>query len=107
MEHAKNIETEAVSRPQSDPAAPFDRAQAIRRSLRCFVFGLIGAIPFLGLSMSWLGFCIGRGISAAPGERVRFSLLNGAWLCGLALIDLDAFAVTVDTAFAAGLFFRA
>ena len=107
MEHAKNIESEAVSRPQSDPAAPFDRAQAIRRSLRCFVFGLIGAIPFLGLSMSWLAFRIGREISAATGERVRFSLLNGAWLCGLALIDVYAFAVSIAAAVAVGLLFLA
>lgn len=34
-----------------------DRIQAINRSLRCFVFGLLALIPFLGLAMgpiAWL-----------------------------------------------------
>lgn len=107
MEHANPIDVEAALRPRSDEAAPFDRAQVIRRSLRCFIFGLFGAIPFFGLSLSWLVFRIGREIQTATGERVSFSLINSAWICGLILIDVYAFAVGLAAAVAIALIFLA
>ena len=53
------------------PLPPIDRVRLIRRSIRCFIFGLVGAIPCLGLGMVWLAFKLYRDIAAETGERAQ------------------------------------
>jgi hypothetical protein len=50
---------------------PIDRVRLIRRSIRCFLFGLVGAIPCVGLGMAWLAFKLHRDIAIETGEKVQ------------------------------------
>jgi hypothetical protein len=50
---------------------PVDRVRLIRRSTRCFLFGLVGAIPCFGLGMAWLAFKLYLDIAAETGEIVQ------------------------------------
>lgn len=56
---------------ESPPRAPVDRVRLIRRSIRCFLFGLVGAIPCAGLGMVWLAFKLYRDIAAETREPVK------------------------------------
>jgi hypothetical protein len=58
------------------PLAPADRVRVINRSVRCFVFGVIGAVPCFGLSMAWLAFKLYREVAAETGERVNLVPLH-------------------------------
>jgi hypothetical protein len=49
---------------------PSDRVRVINRSGRCFIFGVVGTMPCLGLGMVWLAFRLFRDIAAETGERV-------------------------------------
>jgi hypothetical protein len=53
------------------PRPPIDRVRLIRRSTRCFLFGLVGAIPCFGLGTAWLAFKLYRDIAAETGEPVQ------------------------------------
>lgn len=55
----------------SPPLPPADKVRVIRRSVRCFLFGLIGAVPCFGLGMVWLAFRLYRDLAAETGERVK------------------------------------
>jgi hypothetical protein len=54
----------------SPPLPPPDKVRVINRSVRCFIFGLIGAVPCFGLGMVWLAFKLYRDIAAETGEAV-------------------------------------
>lgn len=56
---------------QPPPPLPPDRIRLIRRSVRCFLFGLVGAIPCVGLGMVWLAIKLYRDIAAETGEKVK------------------------------------
>jgi hypothetical protein len=58
------------SSPPSPAPAPVDRVRMIRRSTRCFVFGIFGAIPFFGLSLAWLAFRLQRQLARDTGDRI-------------------------------------
>lgn len=67
---------------------PADRVRVINRSVRCFVFGVIGAIPCFGLSMAWLAFKLYRQVAEETGERANLVPLH---TCTVALIVAAAF----------------
>jgi len=65
----------------------------IRRSIRCLVFGLIGAVPFLGVAMAWLALGLHRQVLLETGERWRPGFLLRLWLVGLLSVPvLDRWA---------------
>src|SRR2546427_29283 len=80
---------------------PVDRVRVIRRSMRCFVFGLIGAIPLLGLSMAWLAFRLQRQVANATGEQIRFAPLHLSLGIGLILLLAAALVESVGAVLAA------
>jgi hypothetical protein len=55
----------------SPPLPPPDKVRVINRSVRCFLFGLVGAVPCFGLGMVWLAFKLYRDIAAETGEQVK------------------------------------
>jgi hypothetical protein len=64
---------------------PIDRVRLIRRSTRCFLFGLAGAIPCFGLGTAWLSFKLYRDIAAETGEPVQLyplfiTSVSGLWV---------------------------
>lgn len=62
---------------------PPDRVRLIRRSIRCFLFGLVGAIPCVGLGMVWLAIKLYRDIAAETGEKVQLYPLYVTSISGL------------------------
>ncbi|HEY3864400.1 MAG TPA: hypothetical protein VGO59_21210 [Verrucomicrobiae bacterium] len=64
---------------------PPDRVRMIRRSMRCFAFGLVGAIPCFGLGMGWLAFKLYRDIAAETGESIKLYPLFLTSISGLVL----------------------
>jgi hypothetical protein len=91
--------------PSGLPTLPPDRAQIIRRSLRCFIFGLIGVLPLFGLAAAGLALQLGRKIAEETGERWSFKAVSGCWICGLILINLYSFAVDNFAAVAVAVIF--
>jgi hypothetical protein len=71
-----------------NPPTPVDRVRVINRSVRCFVFGVIGAIPCFGLSMAWLAFKLYREVAEETGERVNLLPFQ---VCSVSLILAAAF----------------
>jgi hypothetical protein len=53
------------------PLPPADPVRVINRSVRCFIFGLVGAVPCFGLGMVWLTFKLYRAIAAETGESAK------------------------------------
>jgi hypothetical protein len=70
------------------PLVPADRVRVINRSIRCFIFGVIGAIPCFGLSMAWLAFKLYRETAEETGERVNLFPLH---FCSVSIIVAAAF----------------
>ena len=68
---------------QPPPLPPIDQVRLIRRSVRCFIFGLVGAIPCFGLGMAWLAFKLYRDIAAETGEPVKLYPLFLTSISGL------------------------
>ena len=52
--------TRVLPTPGLPAPVSVDRVRLIRRSIRCFVFGLMGAVPLLGLGMACLALLLGR-----------------------------------------------
>jgi hypothetical protein len=67
------------------PLAPADRVRVIHRSVRCFLFGLVGVVPCFGMGMVWLVFKLYRDIAAETGEEVTLFPLHLTSLAGLAV----------------------
>jgi hypothetical protein len=53
------------------PLPPPDRVSIINRSVRCFIFGVVGVFPCVGLGMVVLVFRLYRDIAAETGEPVK------------------------------------
>ena len=49
--------------------APMNKIQAINRSLRCFVFGLLALIPVLGLAMGVIAWMHGHAVMRGRGNQ--------------------------------------
>ncbi len=69
----------------SPPPPPPDKVRVINRSVRCFIFGLVGAVPCFGLGMVVLAFKLYRDIACETGERIRLfplylTSLAGVWI---------------------------
>jgi len=73
------------------PQPPADPVRVINRSVRCFIFGLVGAVPCFGLGMVWLAFKLFRDVAAETGEPVKLyplylTSVSGVWVaaaCGV------------------------
>jgi hypothetical protein len=57
-----------------------DRVGMIRRSMRCFVFGLIGAVPLFGLGMACLALRLWRQLAEETGEPARLAWGNTSFI---------------------------
>ena len=68
---------------QPPPLPPIDRVRVINRSARCFIFGVVGAIPCFGLGMVWLAFKLFRDVADETGERVKLYPLYLTSLVGV------------------------
>jgi len=64
---------------------PPDLVRVINRSIRCFLFGLVGVIPCFGSGMMWLAFKLHRDIAAETGEKVTLLPLHLTSVAGVAL----------------------
>jgi len=53
-----------------------DRVRMIRRSMRCFVFGLMGVIPLLGLGPACLALLLRRELAEETGESSQLTVAN-------------------------------
>jgi hypothetical protein len=60
----------AASMPPA-PSPPADRVRVINRSVRCFIFGVIGVIPCFGLGTAWLAFRLFLDLAAETREPVK------------------------------------
>jgi hypothetical protein len=72
-----------------------DRVRLIRRSMRCFVYGLMGAVPLFGLGMACLTLRLRRELAEETGEAVR---LTGALWCSIAAFALAFVLLCCDQA---------
>lgn len=70
-----------------------DRVRLIRRSMRCFVFGLMGVVPLLGLGMACLALLLHRQVAQETGEPVRTA---GVYGCAVAYFVLAAVLLCLD-----------
>ncbi len=73
--------------PSPQPPAPesVDRVRLIHRSMRCFVYGLMGVVPLFGLGMACLALLLQRQVSEETGEPAG---LAGAKRCSIAALAL-------------------
>jgi hypothetical protein len=69
---------------------PMDTIQAINRSLRCFVFGLLAFIPALGLVMAVIALKHGRAVRRGRGHEWNPARRYLQW--GRALAVVGAFS---------------
>jgi hypothetical protein len=53
-----------------------DRVRIIRRSIRCFVFGWIAAVPLLGIGAAFLALRLRRQVAAETGGPARLTGVN-------------------------------
>jgi hypothetical protein len=54
--------------PGPSVPVPADRVRMIRRSTRCFVFGILGAVPLLGIGPACLALLLHRQVGEETGE---------------------------------------
>ena len=50
----------------------------IRRSMRCFVFGLLGVIPLLGIGPACLALLLRRELAEETGEPLQLTMANNS-----------------------------
>ncbi len=62
----------------SDPAA---RIRVIKESLRCFVLGLFGLVPVLGLPAAWRAIHLHGRIRRDPGAEWNPACAYARWGC--------------------------
>jgi hypothetical protein len=73
-------------KPVLPMSVPVDRVRMIRRSIRCFLFGLMGAVPLFGVGAAILALRLQRQLAEEAGEPARRSAVNGATLVACALV---------------------
>jgi hypothetical protein len=78
------------------PLPPADPVRVINRSIRCFIFGLVGAVPCFGLGMIWLTFKLYRDIAAETGEPVKLYPIYLTTVSGVAVAAVCAFCDLPD-----------
>ena len=74
--------TSLLPSPGLPAPASVDRVRLIRRSMRCFVFGLLGAVPLLGLGPACLALWIEKELAEESGEPAP---LGGAKMAAIAI----------------------
>ncbi len=72
---------------------PMDMIEAVRRSMRCFVFGLLSFIPLLGLATAALAWIHGRTVLRRRGQEWNPALPYLRW--GRVLGLVGAFSSSV------------
>lgn len=75
-----------------------DRVRMIRRSMRCFVFGIFGAIPFFGLGLAWVALKSQRQLSRETGDNIPIRL---PCLMSIACLELMIMFLRLDLEFLA------
>jgi hypothetical protein len=73
----------AVAAIEPPPLPPPDPVRVINRSVRCFIFGLVGAVPCFGIGMVWLAIKLYRDIAAETGEKIKLYPLYVTSAAGL------------------------
>ena len=72
------------------PAPPnrpsVDRVRMIRRSIRCFVFGAVGAVPLFGLGTAFLALRLQRELARESGVPARAPWMDGSSVIAFALM---------------------
>lgn len=63
-----------------------DMIRMIRRSRRCGLFGLIGAVPVIGLGLAWQALRLYSQVSAEMGEDWRPPRLYVYWIIALSFM---------------------
>jgi len=89
-QNGEMLRMKAASPRQPIPVS-VDRVRMIRRSIRCFIFGLMGAVPLFGLGAAVLALRLRRQLAEETGEppgpkemfgcTVAFSVLAAISLC--------------------------
>lgn len=69
----------------SVPAHP-DKISVIQRSMRCLVFGVIGAVPLLGVAVAMEAARLHHRVALETGERWRPERWLWAWMAELAVV---------------------
>ncbi len=71
--HSQNASTRdrSFSPSVGAPTEYVDKTRLIRRSLRCFIYGLIGAIPVVGITLAWQAIRLHRQVLRETGEACR------------------------------------
>lgn len=62
---------------EKGPGIPPDRVSIIRRSQRCFVFGLCGLVPLFGVGLAWQATVLALQVAKECGEPIRQSTKGG------------------------------
>jgi hypothetical protein len=87
--------TGLLSSPGLPAPASVDRVRLIRRSMRCFVFGLLGAVPLLGLGPACLALWIQKDLAEESGEPAPLggtemvAISIGAFIVAVVLLACD------------------
>jgi len=63
-----------------------DRVRMIRRSMRCFVFGVVGAVPLFGLGTAFLALRLQRELARETGVPARAAWMDGSSVIAFALM---------------------
>jgi hypothetical protein len=64
---------------------PPDRIRVIRQSLRCLVFGAIGAIPIIGIVLAVLALRLFHRVTVETGEKLGPVEMNWSEICAFAM----------------------
>jgi hypothetical protein len=75
--------TPVLPAPELLPPVSVDRVRLIRRSMRCFAFGLMGAVPLFGLGPACLALRLQQQLAEETGETPP---LAGAEMVALAVV---------------------
>jgi hypothetical protein len=91
--------------PTPLPAKSVDMIRVIRRSVRCFLFGLLGVIPLIGHGLAWQSLHLCDEVLSEMGDNWHRPPLWAYWVVGLgAMIILDYFFGLIGWSSAFGIF---
>ncbi len=89
--------------PLKPPPAPVDRVRVINRSMRCFIFGIVGIVPWFGIGMACLAFKLFLEVAEETGEAVKVYPLFITTVSGLAVCSVCFVEGMPDQVLIAGL----